>query len=805
MELPPYLVERSRVITANSIPAASRYVLYWMCTAIRSVENPALDAASLIARHLKMPLLIYHGLSQSYRYASDRHHTFILQAARDIQREFNAKSISYAFHLERPGYDRSYLSQLASRAAVVVTEEMPTGSPMHCLRALASSSVAPIIAVDTACVVPMQLVGKAYERAFLYRNKTKKLYAERLTRVWTALNSSADSFDLNELPFNPVDLQHASIADLVASSDIDHSVGPVIDTVGGSTAGYQRWEKFKRDGLHAYAKRRNNAVADGVSRLSAYLHYGMVSPLRIAREAAELNHAGAEKYLDELLIWRELAYTFCYYRKDHARWSGIPSWARETLLKHQTDPKPMLLSWEQLARGETGDTLWDAAQKSLLIHGELHNNVRMTWGKAILQWTRNPREALRMIIDLNHRYALDGQDPASYGGILWCFGQFDRPFDPEQAIVGSVRPRPTHQHANRLDMDKYRHRTKTPRCHPIPDIAVVGAGISGLFAARTLLDHGLPTILFEKSRGCGGRMATRRGELATFDHGAQYFTVRDARFRRYVDAWLEQGIIERWDGEIAVFENGKQVGMSNNISRYVGIPGMNAIGKHLGHSLNIHFETPVDCIHLDGEKLLLSDNAGNELGKFDLAVVATPAPQAAIMLREFSKLSEELQEFQLDPCWALMACLAKPLDVVWNGAFVNVGPLRWLARNQTKPGRNRETEAIVMHANADWTREHLKDTPEQVTQQLIAEFWAAIGVNMREVLHSDVHRWMYSIPSNPSSTRCVADDSNRIFACGDWAGGPRIEGAFLSGMSAAGYILRSLKPMHKQMTQQALV
>ena len=251
----------------------------------------------------------------------------------------------------------------------------------------------------------------------------------------------------------------------------------------------------------------------------------MVSPFRIARETSEIDNAGAEKYLDELLIWRELGYTFCFYREDHDQWSAIPDWAQETLRRHSTDDRSEVYSWEQLARGETKDDFWNAAQKSLLIQGELHNNVRMTWGKAILNWKRTPQEALATIIDLNHRYALDGRDPASYGGILWCLGQFDRPFEPEQNIIGTVRPRPTSNHASRLDTEKYLTRITTPRFDPAPTVAIIGAGISGLSAARTLQDHGLTVTVFDKSRGVGGRMSTRRTDQGTtFDHGAQYFT-----------------------------------------------------------------------------------------------------------------------------------------------------------------------------------------------------------------------------------------------------------------------------------------
>ena len=147
----------------------------------------------------------------------------------------------------------------------------------------------------------------------------------------------------------------------MAECAIDHSVGPVADTRGGSQAGYGRWEAFKRNGLAAYKHRRNSIEVEGTSRMSAYLHYGMVSPMRIAREASQLK---ADKFLDELLIWRELAYAFCFYEADVDSDAAIPSWAIESLQKHSSDHRE-LHSWERLARARTGQPLWDAAQRSL--------------------------------------------------------------------------------------------------------------------------------------------------------------------------------------------------------------------------------------------------------------------------------------------------------------------------------------------------------------------------------------------------------------------------------------------------------
>ncbi len=134
----------------------------------------------------------------------------------------------------------------------------------------------------------------------------------------------------------------------------------------------------------------------------------------------------------------------------------MPDWAIATLAEHEVDKRPALLSWETLARARTGDKLWDAAQLSLLMHGELHNNVRMTWDKEIVSWTSDAQSALATMIDLNHRYALDGRDPASYGGILWCLGQFDRPFPPPRPILGTVRDRSSAEQAKRLNPQAYR-------------------------------------------------------------------------------------------------------------------------------------------------------------------------------------------------------------------------------------------------------------------------------------------------------------------------------------------------------------
>jgi hypothetical protein len=806
--LPEHLRERSRFYSEQTRveTKSGGFVLYWMRNAVRMDENPALDVAKWIAAESHVPLLVYQAISEHYQFASDRHHTFMLQGARDVQRQLLNDNVSYAFHLANRDDRRPHLITLANMATVVVTEEMPVDPPRRFLDALKKKTETPIVCVDTACVAPMQLIDKAYTRAFEFRSATKQLYSERLTLDWPELALGTVPFDLNLLPFRPVDLQSANIAEMVASCEIDHSIGPVVDSVGGSWAGYRRWQEFRKNGLIRYARLRNDALVDGVSRMSPYLHYGMVSPMRIAREAAEIENEGAEKFLDELLIWRELAYAFCFQRQDHHRWSALPAWAQRTLTLHSDDQRPIIYSWEQLARGETHDQLWNAAQKSLLMQGELHNNVRMTWGKAILNWTRSPQQALETIIDLNHRYALDGRDPASYGGILWCLGQFDRPFEPAQKIIGTVRPRPTNGHANRLDPNKFLQKVSTPRFSPVPKVAVIGAGISGLFAARTLQDHGLQVAVFEKSRGCGGRMATRRTDDGIcFDHGAQYFTVRDPRFTRFVNSWAEQGLVSKWpdendgqDHRIVVIKDGRIESESVAQDRFVATPAMNSICKHLAEKLDVHLASPIARIRrLEGGAVELLNEGGITCGVFDRVVVSAPAAQAAALLVEFSELSRQIAEIEMNPCWSAMISFETPITNQWVGAFLHGSFLSWAARNSSKPGRSHQSEQVIIHAGSKWTKDNWERDPAEVTKLMLEEFWRVTGIEFRKHEFSTAHRWKYAIPVNPSESRCFADSTSVAFACGDWASGSRVEGAFLSGMAAAGKVLGTLSAATK--------
>jgi deoxyribodipyrimidine photo-lyase len=147
----------------------------------------------------------------------------------------------------------------------------------------------------------------------------------------------------------------------------------------------------------------------------------------------------AESFLDQFITWRELGFNFCVQRRDYGRYESLPDWARATLEKHSGDKRKWRYTIEEFAAAQTHDPLWNAAQTQLVREGRLHNYLRMLWGKKILEWSKSPREALRIMIELNNKYALDGRDANSYSGIFWCLGRYDRPWSPEREIFGTVR------------------------------------------------------------------------------------------------------------------------------------------------------------------------------------------------------------------------------------------------------------------------------------------------------------------------------------------------------------------------------
>jgi deoxyribodipyrimidine photo-lyase len=429
--------DRVRLLNDAPVRPQASYVLYWAQMNRRTIANHALAHAITLANDLKLPVLYYEGLTCTYPYANDRLHTFVLEGVGDTASRLSKLGIGYLFYLRRRRSDPdNVLYRLAANAALVVTDDYPTFIAAAHNASVPAKLDVPFHAVDSSCIVPMASFDRREYAAYTIRPKIHRALPRYLVplempkprRAWDA----------------PIPEFHTPIDDVpaaVASCEIDHSVPPSISHRGGMKRAEKRLAHFLKNNLRRYAKERNEPAAHATSNLSAYLHFGQISSLHVAlaaKEYAKEHKLIADEFLEELIVRRELAFNHAFHSPDPGSLTTLPAWARETLDRHAKDSRPALYTREQLERGETYDSLWNATQKELVLRGSIHGYYRMYWGKKILEWTRTPQDAVDLMVYLHDRFSLDGRDPNTYTNILWCLGLHDRPWN-ERPVFGMVR------------------------------------------------------------------------------------------------------------------------------------------------------------------------------------------------------------------------------------------------------------------------------------------------------------------------------------------------------------------------------
>jgi deoxyribodipyrimidine photo-lyase len=458
-----------RVRPGNSSPVCQEgtFVLYWMIASRRTTWNFALDRAIEWAEKLCKPLVILEALRCAYPWASDRMHRFVVDGMADNARRLEGTGVVYYPYVEpASGEGKGLLAALASRACLVITDDFPCFFLPRMVAAAARQIPVLLEAVDSNGLLPLQQADRTFPTAYSFRRFLQKELPHHLTEFPKA-NALAKARLPRAKPlpreitnrWPKVSPRHLNSSASLRTLSLDPGVPPT-DVRGGSALAQKTLRSFLRNRLSTYAEARNDPAQCTTSELSPYLHFGHISAHQIFSEIVKheewspthlaLRSTGslsgwwgisppAETFLDQLITWRELGFNFCQTRKDYDRFDSLPAWALKTLRLHARDERSYVYSLDEFERAATHDPLWNAAQTQLLREGRIHNYLRMLWGKKIIEWTRTPQDALRIMVELNNKYALDGRDPNSYSGIFWCLGRYDRPWGPERPVFGTVR------------------------------------------------------------------------------------------------------------------------------------------------------------------------------------------------------------------------------------------------------------------------------------------------------------------------------------------------------------------------------
>ncbi|HVI77905.1 MAG TPA: deoxyribodipyrimidine photo-lyase [Candidatus Acidoferrum sp.] len=423
---------RVTVRSAGAPDSQGTCVVYWMQRAQRGIDNPALDVAVEAANALEKPVVVFFAPVPFYPHANLRHYRFLNEGIPDIARALAKRSVG--FILRR--YPEHSLLKFCEevRPALVVGDENPMREPEGWRRTVNKKLKIPLWTVDADVIVPSKLLEKAQYAAHTIRPRLQ-------ARLKTFLIPSRNPRAKAEWKTRKGLCSLRADVDITEEWKLDRSVSPVTSWRGGTAAGMRLLNGFVSHNLRHYAVERNKPELDRTSRLSPYLHFGQISPIAavLAVQNADAPKVDKEAFLNEILVWRELAINLVRFNSEYDSFECGEAWAHKTLAQHASDPRTLLYTQAQLESAETHDALWNAAQMQMVSTGWMHNYMRMYWAKKILEWSRSPADAYRAAVYLNDKYFLDGRDPNGYAGIAWAIvGKFDRPWF-ERPIFGQIR------------------------------------------------------------------------------------------------------------------------------------------------------------------------------------------------------------------------------------------------------------------------------------------------------------------------------------------------------------------------------
>jgi predicted NAD/FAD-dependent oxidoreductase len=312
-------------------------------------------------------------------------------------------------------------------------------------------------------------------------------------------------------------------------------------------------------------------------------------------------------------------------------------------------------------------------------------------------------------------------------------------------------------------------------------IAIIGAGLAGLMLAK-MLSRFVKVDVFEKARGPGGRLTTRYAGDYEFDHGAQFFTVRDRQFQEIVNEWQQEGVVAPWHARFVeisqdVILRTKQWGQ--NPVHYVGTPRMNSIPKYLAQKLSLHLNKKVVAIDRQTNKSQLVFEGNERSEWYDWVISTAPVEQTLALLPQSVQYRAELEKIKMQGCYSLMLGFDDCLSLEWDAALIKNSLLSWISINSSKPQRSSQTTIVAMTSNR-WADAHMESATDWVIQQMRETISQIIRVDLSEPVHIDVQRWRYANAPKLETRRTFIDSEKQIAVCGDWCISGRVESAYIA-------------------------
>jgi deoxyribodipyrimidine photo-lyase len=448
------MVNPLRIFPLNTYPPQNGCVLYWMQRDQRVQDNWALSYAMEQAVMLQQAVQVVFCLSPGYLGATIRQYGFMLKGLQEVEERLFKIGVPFEVVLGEPEQTLPvYIKKV--KAGVLVTDFNPLKINLEWREMVKTSIDIPFVEVDAHNILPCRVISEKLEySAFTFRRKAEKRFEEFLTEFPEPVKGLPPNLPDKLIPTDWEGIKKSLLA--------DHHVPEVGWIVPGETAARKALTGFIENRLETYATDRNFPERKGQSDLSPWLHFGHLSPQRVALEIQKSTAgAGSKKaFMEELIIRRELADNFCLNNPDYDNTHGFYSWAWNSLNKHRDDSREYCYSVDQFEKARTHDPLWNAAQIEMTVTGKMHGFMRMYWAKKILEWTASPEEAMTVAIYLNDKYELDGRDPCGYAGIAWSIGgTHDRPWS-ERPVFGMIRYMNYQGCKRKFDVEEYIRLTK---------------------------------------------------------------------------------------------------------------------------------------------------------------------------------------------------------------------------------------------------------------------------------------------------------------------------------------------------------